>query len=93
MLAFAAAVVSAEDREAGRFAVQTHNAVGVVKSMNPAKGFVTLAHGPVKSLKWPARTATFTIRDKALFNMLKPGAKVEIDFVREGQHSIITAVK
>ena len=38
-----------------------HPATGVVKSVDRAKGTVTLAHGPVKSLNWPAMTMPFTV--------------------------------
>ena len=48
--------------------VLSHQATGVVKAVDPAKGTVTLAHGPVKSLKWPAMTMRFIVKDKMLFD-------------------------
>src|SRR5207244_8275707 len=38
-----------------------HKATGVVKAIDPSKGTVTLAHEPVKSLKWPAMTMGFVV--------------------------------
>ena len=70
-----------------------HTATGVVKSVDRAKGTVTLAHGPVKSLKWPAMTMPFTVKDKALLEKLQAGKKVEFEFVQQGKDYVITAVK
>lgn len=71
----------------------THQATGVVKSVDPAKGAVMLAHDPVKSLKWPAMTMGFQVRDKALLDKLKPNAKVQFEFVQQGRDYVITSVK
>ena len=71
----------------------SHQATGVVKSVDPAKGSVTLAHDPVKSLKWPAMTMGFTVKDKALLDRLQPGKKIEFQFVQEGKNYVITSVK
>lgn len=70
-----------------------HSATGVVKKTDPARNAVTLAHGPVKSLDWPAMTMTFKVRDKALFNGLTVDRKIEFNFVQEGKDYVITAVK
>ena len=70
-----------------------HPATGVVKSVDRAKGTVTLAHGPVKSLKWPAMTMPFTVKDKALLEKLQAGNKVEFEFVQQGKEYVITTVK
>lgn len=70
-----------------------HNAVGVVKNVDPAKSTVTLAHEPVKSLNWPAMTMGFTVKDKAMFDKLQAEKKVEFEFVQQGKDYVITAVK
>ena len=70
-----------------------HQATGVVKSVDRAKGTVTLAHGPVKSLNWPAMTMPFTVKDKALLEKLQAGNKVEFEFVQQGKEYVITTVK
>ena len=71
----------------------THQATGVVKSMDRAKSAVMLAHDPVKSLNWPAMTMPFTVKDKALLDKLQPGKKIEFQFVQEGKNYVITSVK
>ena len=70
-----------------------HDAIGTVKSVDPAKGTVTLAHGPVKSLNWPAMTMGFAVKDKALFDKLSVGKKVDVEIVQQGGNYVITAVK
>jgi Cu(I)/Ag(I) efflux system protein CusF len=70
-----------------------HQATGVVKSVDRAKSTVTLAHDPVKSLKWPAMTMPFAVKDKALLEKLQAGKKVEFEFVQQGKDYVITAVK
>jgi len=67
-----------------------HKAAGVVKNVEPKKGIVTLAHGPVESLKWPAMTMGFTVRDKALLDKMSVGKSVNVEFVKEGANYVIT---
>jgi Cu(I)/Ag(I) efflux system protein CusF len=70
-----------------------HKTTAVVKAIDPAKGKVTLAHEPVKSLKWPAMTMGFTVKKKALFDKLAVGKKVDVEFTRQGSDYVVTAVK
>lgn len=77
----------------GETKAESHQATGIVKSVDPSKGTVTLSHEPVKSLKWPAMTMGFGVKDKALLDKLKEGQKVEVEFVKEGTKYLITSVK
>ena len=70
-----------------------HRASGVVKKADVAKSAVTLAHGPVKELSWPAMTMAFTVKDKSVFDKLAVGKKVEFTFVQEGKNYVITAAQ
>ena len=70
-----------------------HEADAVVKEFDATQGKVTLAHGPVKSLGWPAMTMAFGVKDKALFNKLAVGAKVNVGFKKEGDDYVVTSVK
>lgn len=71
----------------------THTATGVVKAVDATKGTVTLAHGPVKSLNWPAMTMTFVVKDKLFFDRLAADKKVSIDFAKQDAGYVVTAVK
>lgn len=71
----------------------THQATATVKSVDQSKGTVTLAHEPVKSLKWPAMTMGFAVKDKSMFDKLKVGEKVNVEFVQEGSQYVVSDVK
>lgn len=49
--------------------------VGVIKKLDPKAGSVTLQHGPIAALKWPAMTMAFKA-DPSLLKSLKVGQKV-----------------
>lgn len=72
---------------------QVHKATGIVKSVEPQKGTVTLAHGPVESLKWPAMTMGFSVRDKALLETMSVGKNINVEFVKEGGNYVITKAR
>ena len=80
------------DKSAGKVGI-THKATGVVKRVDRDKGAVTLAHDPVASLKWPAMTMSFLVKDKAMLDKLPEGRKVEFEFVQQGKDYVITGVK
>ncbi len=71
----------------------THKATGVVKKVDAKAGAVTLAHEPVKSLKWSAMTMAFQVKDKTLLDRLTVNKKVEFEFVQQGKDYVITTVK
>ena len=81
----------AADKKAPSTAV--HKASGTVKKVDMAGGAVTLAHGPVPALKWPAMTMKFKVTDKSLFDKLTVNKKIDFEFVEEGRAYIVTAVK
>ncbi len=71
-----------------------HRADGTVEEVDAKAGSVSLAHGPVASLKWPAMTMEFKLANTSLLNKLKPGAKVSVEFVeRQPGEWVITSVK
>lgn len=72
---------------------QSHHAVGVVKAVDATKGTVSVQHGAVPSLQWPAMTMSFKAHDRKMLEQLKPGAKVEFDFVQRGKDYFITKIR
>jgi Cu(I)/Ag(I) efflux system membrane fusion protein len=57
-------------------------------------GIVSLNHGPIASLSWPAMTMEFKTANAALLQNLKPGAKVSVEFIeRQPGEWVITSVK
>lgn len=73
--------------------IVTHKAIGVVQKVDRESGMVTLAHGAVKSLNWPAMTMGFSVKQKSLFDKLTVGRKVSVEFVQQGNQYVVTAVK
>jgi Cu(I)/Ag(I) efflux system membrane fusion protein len=71
-----------------------HQAQGTVEEVDAKAGTVSLAHGAIASLKWPAMTMEFKVANAALFTALKPGAKVAFEFVeRSPGEWVVTSVK
>jgi Cu/Ag efflux protein CusF len=68
-----------------------HKATGVVTKMETNR--VTIKHEPVQSMKWPAMTMAFRVKDKALMSKIKNGQKIDFEFVQEGRDYVVTAVK
>ena len=69
-----------------------HRAEGTVDSVDAKDGTVSLSHGPVASLKWPAMTMEFKVANPSLLQTLKLGAKVDVEFVeRQPGEWVITS--
>lgn len=58
-----------------------HKADGIVEDIDPKAGTLTLNHGPVPSLKWPAMTMEFKAANTSLLKGLAPGQRVQFEFV------------
>ena len=78
---------------AGFVFAQSHQATGVVKRVDAAKGVVSLKHDPVKSLNWPGMTMDFSVRDPKLLVGVKPEQQVKFELVEDKGRYIITAIK
>lgn len=74
-------------------APMVHKAMGTVKKVDAKAGVVTIAHEPIKTLKWPSMTMGFKIKDKMLMDKLTDGKKVEFEFTQEDKDYVITGVK
>src|SRR6266853_3244154 len=68
------------DKKAGS---KVHKGVGTVKKVDAAASTVTIAHGPIKSMNWPAMNMTFTVKDKKGLEKLEPEKKVEFQFIQQ----------
>lgn len=72
---------------------QIHHGRGVIESIDPVKGTVTMEHDPIASLKWPKMVMTFTAKDPALLEGLKEEDRVEFDLVQNGEKYYITRIQ
>lgn len=69
-----------------------HTASAVVKAVDPVNSKVTLAHGPIESLQWPAMTMGFVVDNKALFEKLVVGEKIDVESIKKGSGYAISRV-
>lgn len=69
----------------------THRGTGTVKKI--AAGRVTLAHGPIASLQWPAMTMSFKLKDAALAKGIKVGDAVDFELVQSGKDYMVTRLQ
>ena len=70
-----------------------HRAEGSVDSIDLEAGTLSLNHGPVASLHWPAMTMEFKVANAALLKGLKPGQAVSFEFVeRQPGEYVVTAI-
>ena len=67
------------------------SATGVVQSMDAAAHTVTIAHGPVEALAWPAMTMTFQAPDVDLA-AIKVGDNVAFEFTSTGMDGTIVSI-
>ena len=72
---------------------QMAHAEGVIKALDTKAGTVTLAHGPVQELKWPAMTMAFRLVKPELAKGLAVGQKVQFEFQAHGMAAVITSIK
>ncbi len=71
-----------------------HRGEGTVESVDAKAGTVSLTHGPIASLKWPAMTMEFKVANESLLPSLQPAATVSFEFIeRQPGEWVITAVK
>lgn len=64
---------------------------GVITKLDSASGEVTLQHGPVTELGWPAMTMTFSGKPETL-DGLKAGDKVDFAFDWDGKTGRLTSI-
>ena len=85
-------VPSPESSQAGETMPKHASATGTIEAIDPAARTITIAHGPVPELEWPAMTMTFQAPDVALTDF-KPGDQVAFDLSVSGMTTTVTALK
>jgi Cu(I)/Ag(I) efflux system protein CusF len=64
---------------------------GTVQSVDSVARTVTIVHGPVAALQWPAMTMTFKAPNADLA-AIKPGDEVSFEFTSTGMDGTITTI-
>ena len=68
------------------------NGSGTVTAIDTAKGTLTLDHGAIAELKWPAMEMGFTAKPEVLAG-IKVGDKVSFEIDWDGMSGAVTALK
>ncbi len=71
-------------------ATATHQATGRIEQVAGDK--LTISHGPVPSLKWPAMTMGFRTANPKLAGGLKAGQQVNFSFTQQGSDNVISQI-
>ncbi|WP_447954270.1 efflux RND transporter periplasmic adaptor subunit [Sphingopyxis chilensis] len=80
-----------DTKQAQRQGPKEYSANGTIEKI--AARSVTLRHGPVAGLGWPAMTMTFATKSPAQLRGFKRGDKVSFRFVQEDKSARISAIK
>lgn len=65
---------------------------GEIKIIDLDNKKITVAHEPIPSINWPAMTMRFTFDDPAQISGLKVGDKIDLDFVQQGNISLLKKI-
>lgn len=66
---------------------------GVVKAIDTKAGTLTIQHGPIAAVSWPAMTMTFKAKPATLLKGLKVGQTIAFDCTVQGMKAEITAIR
>lgn len=66
---------------------------GVIKAIDAKAGTLTLQHGPIPAVAWPAMTMTFKAKPATLLKGLKVGQTISFDTTVRGMDADVTAVR
>lgn len=96
-LTLATAGVAAADNMQGMSAPSATAAkhgksIGVIKAIDPAANTLTIQHGPIPDVGWPAMTMTFKAKPPTLLKGLRVGEAISFDCTVRGMAAEVTAV-
>jgi Cu(I)/Ag(I) efflux system protein CusF len=68
-------------------------ATGVITAIDAKAGTLTIQHGPIPGVGWPAMTMTFKAKPAALLKGLKIGQTIAFDTTVRGSAADVTGVR
>jgi len=72
---------------------QVNTGAGEIKSIDMQQHKITIAHGPIASINWPAMNMTFVFTPVAdSVKTLKAGEKVDFSFVQQGNDYVLQSI-
>lgn len=66
---------------------------GTVTQVDAAAGTITINHGPIEAVSWPAMTMQFTAEDPAILQGVAVGDTVAFELKSATETSVVTAVR
>lgn len=81
---------SSVNQESNEQSGQVYSGTGIVQSITGDQ--VTIAHGPIKAIGWPAMTMAYTA-PRGTATGAKVGAQVDFSFRKSGSAYVLTSVK
>jgi Cu(I)/Ag(I) efflux system protein CusF len=72
--------------------VKTGKGVGVITALDPETAKITIKHGAIPGVGWPAMTMTFSAKPQALLKGLKVGQTIAFDTRVQGAAADVTAI-
>lgn len=66
---------------------------GVIEALDPKGGTLTIQHGPIPGVGWPAMTMTFKATPATLLAGLRVGEAIRFECIVQGQSATVTAVR
>ncbi|MDI7776535.1 copper-binding protein [Asticcacaulis sp. EMRT-3] len=73
-------------------AVKTGKGVGTITAIDIKAGKLTIQHGPIPAVGWPAMTMAFKATPATLLKMVKVGQKIAFDVKVTGMVGEVTAI-
>ena len=77
----------------GQAAAKHGQGSGVIKAIDPKAGTLTIQHGSIPAVGWPAMTMTFKAKPATLLKGLKVGELITFDCTVRGAAAEVTAVR
>jgi Cu(I)/Ag(I) efflux system protein CusF len=74
-------------------AAKTGQGTGVVTAIDPKAGKITIKHGPISAVGWPAMTMTFKATPPALLRGVRVGQTIGFDVRTRGMNAEVTALR
>lgn len=72
---------------------QTAEGEGVVTAVNATAGTVTVRHGPIAALRWPAMTMAFPVQSASMLTGVTVGARVHFVLMNHEGHPMISEIR
>ena len=70
----------------------THAATGTLKAVDRKTGRITIDHGPVASLDWPAMTMDFAVKEGVLPAGIEPGQRIAFELTEAADEYVVSRI-